>query len=482
MNKPLSLLLLFLWLYASCLAQNAETGATTSILEAPADWGKESFSLPPAFAPGITFSGIEHVRFAPGWADSSSTQFWTYSFAWYIEGKQALTEKHLRQVTEDYFSGLTESVGKSNGLAAETISKAKASFTATKKVAGWQWYEGKIKFLDVFFSKKPIDLQVKVKESYCPQVNKHLIVFSFSPQAFDHQVWKLFDAVRSVQDCKELAQFPYQTRYHEKYELILPQRQLQGILILFPGFSENPAGIQTEFKVIEPAIQQGIAVALMKNNQQLWLKEAEKMQLSTLLQQMMRENNIKNSNIYIGGFSSGGNIALLLSNYLMAQQTPIMPKGVFIIDSPVDLLKLYENAQKNIARNLSPVSVAESKMLVNLLETNFGKPEQSIHKYEEHSAYTGKTNHTGNVSHLKNVKIRLYTEPDTLWWKQNRGNDYEETNAYVIKSLSEQLSKKFGNKVEYIPTRNRGYRANGTRHPHSWSIVDVNDLIKWMKE
>ncbi|QHT67294.1 hypothetical protein GXP67_11935 [Rhodocytophaga rosea] len=482
MHKTLLLVFYFLYLYASCQAQVKEIQASPSLLEAPADWGKESFSLPPSFAPSITFAGLEEVRFAPGWFDSSSIQFWTYSFAWYIEGKQALADKRLQQLTEDYFSGLSQSVGKINGLAAEAISKASASFTATNKVDGWQLFEGNVTFTDVFFSRKPIQLHIKVKESYCPQVDKHLLVFSSSPQVFDHQVWKIFDKVRTVQNCKELAQTPYHTRYHEKYELILPKGKIHGILILFPGFGENPAGIQSEFKIVDPAIKQGFAIALMKNNQQLWLQEEEKSQLSSLLQQVVKENDIKNNNVYIGGFSSGGNVALLLSNYLMKQETAVKPKGGFIIDSPVDLLKLYENAQKNVARNFSQVSVGESKMLVDLLETNFGKPENGIAKYEKHSVYTTRTSNINNVSQLKNVKIRLYTEPDTLWWKQNRGNDYEETNAYVIKSLSAHLSKKFGHTVEYIPTQNRGYRMNGARHPHSWSIVEVDALLKWMRD
>jgi hypothetical protein len=120
MNKSLFLLLLFLWLYASCIAQQKATNPTFSILEAPADWGKEQFSLPPSFAPNFPFAGIEQVRFAPGWTDSSSVEFWTYSFAWFVEGKQALSDKRLQQLTEAYFSGLSQSVGKSNDLAAET--------------------------------------------------------------------------------------------------------------------------------------------------------------------------------------------------------------------------------------------------------------------------------------------------------------------------------------------------------------------------
>ena len=53
-------------------------------------------------------------------------------------------------------------------------------------------------------------------------------------------------------------------------------------------------------------------------------------------------------------------------------------------------------------------------------------------------------------------------------------------NAYYIKHLADELSQKFGDNVAYIPTENRGYRSNGDRHPHSWSIVAVDELIGWM--
>ncbi len=142
-----------------------------------------------------------------------------------------------------------------------------------------------------------------------------------------------------------------------------------------------------------------------------------------------------------------------------------------MVDSPVDLLGLYENSVRNIERDFSPVSVQESRMIVSLLEPEFGQPEDSIESYEKHSVYTLKTHNTDNLSHLQDVKVRLYTEPDTAWWKENRQYEYEEMNAYFIKNLANDLAKKFGNNVAYIPTENSGYRSNGNRHPHSWAIV-----------
>ena len=110
----------------------------------------------------------------------------------------------------------------------------------------------------------------------------------------------------------------------------------------------------------------------------------------------------------------------------------------------------------------------------------FGNPKDKIKNYENNSVYTYRSNNTSNLHNLKNTKIRLYTEPDTLWWKKNRMADYNQMNAFYIKKLSERLKERKFKNVEYIPTNNRGYRANGERHPHSWAIVDREGLIHWV--
>ena len=74
----------------------------------------------------------------------------------------------------------------------------------------------------------------------------------------------------------------------------------------------------------------------------------------------------------------------------------------------------------------------------------------------------------------------MYSEPDSLWWKEQRMADFEQTNAYLIQELSELLFDSGFTQVEYIATENKGYRSNGERHPHSWSIVDQDELISWI--
>lgn len=286
---------------------------------------------------------------------------------------------------------------------------------------------------------------------------------------------------------KDKTENPVKTQFqeiaNENYELSKPTENIKKILILFGGFPENAEDIKREFKILEIAKENNIAVLYMNYNQKLWLEKNEKQKLAEQLENIFIKNKLPTNDIYIGGFSSGGNVSLLISSFLVENKNfTIKPKGVFIVDSPIDLVALYKSSEKNIKRNFSEVSVEESNWIIENLEENFGNPNKNLAKYENSSVFTAETSAINNLKSLKNTKIRLYTEPDTIWWKKNRMEDYDQTNAYYIKQLSETLKKSGFNQVEYIPTENKGYRANGERHPHSWSIIDKKELIKWIME
>jgi len=267
----------------------------------------------------------------------------------------------------------------------------------------------------------------------------------------------------------------------EDYELYKPNKQVKAVLILFGGYPEVAEDIKREFKILEIARANVIAVILSNYNQKLWLEENEKNQLAKNLQDIIEDNKLPTDNIFIGGFSSGGIVSLLISDFIVGmKQFHIHPKGIFIVDSPIDLTALYNTSEKNIERNFSEVSVQESTWLLETLGSNFGNPKKDIKRYESKSVFTFSTNNTSNLEKLKSTKIRFYTEPDTLWWKENRMTDYDQMNAFYIKKLSESLKEKGYEHVEYVPTNNKGYRANGERHPHSWAIVDKHDLINWI--
>lgn len=79
-------------------------------------------------------------------------------------------------------------------------------------------------------------------------------------------------------------------------------------------------------------------------------------------------------------FSSGGNISLLISDYLVKSKNQIKAKGVFIVDSPIDLLGLYKTSEKNLKLNFSQQSVQESNWIITQFDMDFGNPSNELKK------------------------------------------------------------------------------------------------------
>lgn len=268
---------------------------------------------------------------------------------------------------------------------------------------------------------------------------------------------------------------------NKTYKLYKPDTP-EATLILFGGFPETAENIENEFPITNMALQKNVAVAYLNFNRKLWLDNEEKSQLANSIQEMIMTNNLPSDNIFIGGISSGGDIALLIGDYLAQNsELKLNVAGVFAIDSPVDLAALYRITEENIKRNYSEAAVGESSFINNYFKSQLGNPDEDISLYEKYSLFTFETKNCENVKGLKNTDIRFYTEPDKDWWKENMGVDYEEMNAFHLKRFSDYLKSR-DYSVEYITTKDKGYRANGARNPHSWSIVDKQGLLEWILE
>lgn len=266
----------------------------------------------------------------------------------------------------------------------------------------------------------------------------------------------------------------------ENYELIKSDNS-EALLILFPGGGGTSKDTKAELDIIEKAADKNISVLFMNFNRHFWIDHETAEQLSQDISVIVKENDLNADKVFIGGMSIGGNVAILLANYLSQSNSNLKPKGVFVVDSPIDLYALYQSAQKDVARkDFSEERLGEPKFIIEYIEGEFGDSSQVLTNIQKVSPITLAANHTDNIKYLKDCKIRLYTEPDSLWWMDNRQTDFESTNAFVIQQTSELLKNNQWSGVELIETKDKGYRSNGERHPHSWSIVGVDELIEWM--
>lgn len=74
----------------------------------------------------------------------------------------------------------------------------------------------------------------------------------------------------------------------------------------------------------------------------------------------------------------------------------------------------------------------------------------------------------------------IFHEPDIDWWISERGCSYYDINSYDLVALT-VLLKKLGNKhIDLITTTGKGFDREGSRKPHSWTIVDEDYLMTWI--
>lgn len=268
---------------------------------------------------------------------------------------------------------------------------------------------------------------------------------------------------------------------HADYELYKINNS-KNTLVLFPSASDKAKDTRREFNILGKASASGVSMMFMNFNRHLWLDDIQTKKLASDLESAFKENNISLSSVYIGGLSIGGNVALTLSNYLYESNSGLKPQGVFIVDSPIDLYALYTSSVVDTKNpNLNKARLAEPKGIIKYFEKEFGKGDQLLSQLSKLSPYTQRNN-TVSIESLAESQLRFYTEPDKEWYKENRQTEFEFTNAYSIQQFVQHLEKDLDWKhVELIETSDKGYRSDGSRNPHSWSIVDTDNLLSWIK-
>lgn len=158
-------------------------------LPVPKDWTIERFLIPISFAPQIPYTGIEDIRFAPGWGNVKSDEYWTYAFLWHLDAPPETDAEIIAENLKVYYTGLIKSNTDSARTAIEKIIPVTATFTKTPTDKGdKETYTGTIGMID-YMQRKPIILNCIVHLKVCPEGNKTILFYELSPKPFTHSNW-----------------------------------------------------------------------------------------------------------------------------------------------------------------------------------------------------------------------------------------------------------------------------------------------------
>lgn len=177
-------------------AKPAEAAPLPFHLPTPAGWRTETIPFPLSFAPDLGYRGLEELRFAPGMFTPKAPDFWTYGFAWWVEGTVTPDAAKLGRDLGLYFDGLAKAVEKPERFDAK---KAKSNAKLKKSASG---FEGTADAYDAFATHGRVTLNVRIRSVPCAAQGHTALLFEISPQPTKHIVWKQLEPVSTGFRCE----------------------------------------------------------------------------------------------------------------------------------------------------------------------------------------------------------------------------------------------------------------------------------------
>ncbi|WP_299443713.1 hypothetical protein [uncultured Aquimarina sp.] len=169
-----------------------------NVLEAKSDWRSEVLEFPLIFAGDLEYNGEEHIRFAPGWGDTNSEDYFSYVFLWVLEDNPKLNATELENIMNIYFDGLMNTGAITNFNFFKDIPETQSSI---KQLSDHK-YTGSIKMYDEFFANDITTLNANIQYEYCPAKKKHFVWFYLSPKDINHPIWKRLQEVHLNINCQ----------------------------------------------------------------------------------------------------------------------------------------------------------------------------------------------------------------------------------------------------------------------------------------
>ena len=150
-------------------------------------------------------------------------------------------------------------------------------------------------------------------------------------------------------------------------------------------------------------------------------------------------------------------------------------------DSPVDMFHLWKLKLEDMKNNRSEISVKEGQFMERFYRQFHGAtPSEDPELFRDLSPFAIDSTYGTNERFLKDVAVRAYHDIDVSWRIKNRNQTARFDNYIATSELINRLNLMGNDKAEFIQTYQTGFRRNGERHPHSWSIIEAEECVEWL--
>lgn len=269
------------------------------------------------------------------------------------------------------------------------------------------------------------------------------------------------------------------------YYKFIPKGKIKGVLVIIPSGGEIIDNTLKQIKLHNLAVEKGIMVIVPSINWGTTNRGPEFKMLDKIFNDIVIKHKVSKDKFIIGGLSNGAMISLAYAEQAVKnpEQFFLIPKGIFVLDAPLDKARFYKYCEREIQRNINEPAVAEAKWIKNSYDSIYGgSPDQFPDQYIENSIYSYGAIEGGNAKYLKKMPLLMFTDLDTEWLINERNRDLNDWNGIDIIGMGNQLRIMGNENAKVIVTQGKGIRLDGAKNPHSWSIMDSEICLNWILE
>lgn len=281
---------------------------------------------------------------------------------------------------------------------------------------------------------------------------------------------------------------PESVDYSFRYRAYHPNGPVRALVVYLPQYGGTIDEWEANSLLPQRLVESGIAslVGQPVREGTGYMTDESLQALHAMLADAVDRFQCPSDKIVLGGFSAGGVGAVRYGEVSVqgSLQKAFVPRAVFAVDPPLDLQRWYRGLQLAVQRNYPSPFLAEAREVIQVLHYILGgSPEEVPEAYAHASALTAFAVQGGNLKYLRDIPIRMYTEPDVLFFLEH-GTDLYSLNALDVIFAINELRAMGNSQAELIVTSGKGYRPDlgGIRMPHSWSIVEEADLADWIEQ
>lgn len=258
---------------------------------------------------------------------------------------------------------------------------------------------------------------------------------------------------------------------------------IDGVVVLLAGFGQRPEATPPETKLHNVAYANNLLTVFYAGGNKLYADDITQRRMSAIFADVMRRYNVRSNTFVLSGFSAGGMIALRYVELCNEHpdRFPIQPQAVFTIDAPIDIFTIYTFLEDIARTRYNDLAVEEAERAIAHIKADHGVPRENVDVYSRLTAFSMDTTYGHNERYLVNTAVRTYHDVDIAWRIKHRNQTVHLSNYEVTAELINRLVLMGNTRAEFMQSFRTGYRANGMRHPHSWSIVDEAECVQWIK-